>query len=370
MSTSSSDTWRHVATATPAEHRPAEFARLREELDALSRRLVADLHTPNAALFWTDMLGSAALGWATLVWAVASAPFSWQQMTAIVISALAFYRGLCFTHEITHLRRRAVPGFETVWNLVLGVPLLLPSFTYVGVHQSHHSLSTYGTRDDPEYLPFRKSRRLIVQFAIQSSFLVPPALVMRFLILSPIGLLVPAFHRLLEARASSFAMNPLYRRAVTPAQASEMRRWEIVILALWAIPVILAVRGSLPWRAFVVWAVVVGIASFVNTARVLGAHDYETDGHPRDRHGQLADSIDTPGAFWTEIWAPVGLRYHALHHYFPGIPYHNLGRAYRRLIGAVAPGSPYLDSTSPSLWQSLRTLYQKAKRQYFRLTDW
>jgi len=30
-------------------------------------------------------------------------------------------------------------------------------------------------------------------------------------------------------------------------------------------------------------------------------------------------------------WAPVGLRYHALHHYFPGIPYHNLGFAYQRL---------------------------------------
>ena len=67
--------------------------------------------------------------------------------------------------------------------------------------------------------------------------------------------------------------------------------------------------------------------SFFNTLRVLGAHEYESDGQPRDRFEQLQDSIDTPGGPWTELWAPVGLRYHALHHYFPGIPYHNLGKA-------------------------------------------
>jgi fatty acid desaturase len=96
--------------------------------------------------------------------------------------------------------------------------------------------------------------------------------------------------------------------------------------------------------------------------RVLGAHDYDTDGAPRDREAQLADSIDTPGGPWTELWAPVGLRYHALHHYFPGIPYHNLGAAYRRIIEFLADEAraAYCESTSPSLRHSLATLYQKA----------
>jgi fatty acid desaturase len=61
------------------------------------------------------------------------------------------------------------------------------------------------------------------------------------------------------------------------------------------------------------------------------------------------------------LWAPVGLRYHALHHYFPGIPYHHLGTAYRRLVEAMPPESEYRESTSAGLPLSLKTLYQKAR---------
>jgi fatty acid desaturase len=110
--------------------------------------------------------------------------------------------------------------------------------------------------------------------------------------------------------------------------------------------------------------------SFVNTMRVLGAHEYETDGTPRDREAQLSDSIDTPGGPWTELWAPVGLRYHALHHYFPGIPYHNLGRAYRRIVQVSPKADEYRASTSPSLRHSLSTLYRRARRGASALVRW
>ena len=142
-------------------------------LDVLSRRLVTDLHTPRAVVFWSDLLISGSIGWTAFAVALASAPWTPVMLLALVVSGFALYRGLCFTHELTHLRRRSIPGFETAWNVLFGVPLLLPSFTYIGVHQSHHSLSTYGTKDDPEYLPFAKSRKLIVVFALQSSLLIP-----------------------------------------------------------------------------------------------------------------------------------------------------------------------------------------------------
>jgi fatty acid desaturase len=333
------------------------------ESEILPHSVVADLHTPRPGIFWLDLAASALVGWGAFVLAIAAPLFSWDMLIGGTISGFALYRGACFTHELAHLRRRALPGFETTWNLAFGVPLLLPSFTYLGVHQSHHSLSTYGTKDDPEYLPFANSRRLMIGFAVQSSLLLPVLLVIRFLVLSPIALLSRSFHKWLEVHASSFAMNPEYRRSVAPEMAHKMRRWEVVILLLWGAMCGLVYAGTIPVRVFAMWLAVSVFISFLNTIRVLGAHEYETDGTARTREGQLGDSIDTPGGPWTELWAPVGLRYHALHHYYPGIPYHNLGAAYRRIVRTLPARSQYLESTSPSLRISLATLYAKAKRR-------
>lgn len=333
-----------------------------EDLDAVSHRLVADLHAPQPWIFWTDLAVSAAIGWSAFAVAVLAVPFSATMWMAALVSGLALYRGVCFTHELAHLQRRALPGFETSWNVLFGVPLLLPSFTYLGVHQSHHSLSSYGTRDDPEYLPFASSWRLMVIFAIQSTLLMPVALIVRFLLLAPAGLVVPALHRWLEAHASSFAMNPEYRREVSPDMAAKMRRWEVGMLAFWAAAFVAMSTGALPYRAVGLWLAVLTFVSLLNTVRVLGAHEYDSEGAILSRQGQLSDSIDTPGGPWTELWAPVGLRYHALHHYFPGIPYHNLGAAYRRIVATLPRDAAYLESTSPGIRQSLVVLYNKATR--------
>jgi fatty acid desaturase len=333
-----------------------------DEFEAVSHALVADLHAPRPWIFWTDLVSSAALGWTAFALAVLAPPFSTAMWMSSLLAAFALYRGVCFTHELAHLRRRTLPGFETAWNILFGVPLLLPSFTYLGVHQSHHSLSSYGTKEDPEYLPFASSRRLMILFAIQSTVLMPIAIFVRFLLLAPIGLAWPSLHRWLEVHASSFAMNPEYRRVVGAEMAAKMRRWEIATLAFWAAAFAVAYVGALPLRTFGVWLGILTTISLLNTLRVLGAHEYDSEGAILSRQGQLNDSIDTPGGPWTELWAPVGLRYHALHHYFPGIPYHNLGAAYRRIVASLPRNATYLESTSPSLRQSLVILYNKAMR--------
>jgi fatty acid desaturase len=266
------------------------------------------------------------------------------------ISVFALYRGLCFLHEISHFNKRSLRGFETVWNVIIGFPLLMPSFIYVSVHPAHHNLASYGTSDDPEYLPFAQSTGMTVVFALES-FLIPAALAVRFLLLSPAGLIVPRFQRWLAAHASALTMNFSYKRDVTPELLKKIRLESVVLLLLWLTAAVL-----LPLRVFALWFGVVSIASFINTLRTLAAHRYEGEGNPVDRRGQLRDSIDVPGSLWTELWAPVGLRYHALHHYFPGLPYHNLGEAHRRLVSALPPGSVYRASASPSLLASLTGL--------------
>ena len=243
----------------------------------------------------------------------------------------------------------------------MGYPLLMPSFVYAGVHQGHHRLSTYGTSQDPEYLPFARNSTMTVLFALES-FLIPLVLVIRFLLLSILGFLSASFQRRLVVCFSSLTMNLAYRREATPELIRTVRIRSGFILLLWAGFAALAWSHILPWRFFAAWFGISAAISFINTLRTLGAHAYESAGDPMDREGQLRDSIDTPGAVWTELWAPVGLRYHALHHYFPGIPYHNLRNAWRRLSMTLPPDAVYHRVRSCGLARSLRTLYRKGRQ--------
>ena len=330
--------------------------------DQLTRELLRDLHRARPVLYRVDLAATATIGWLAFFFAIKLRPFSGGMVASFAVAVVGLYRGLCFLHELSHQNSRTLPGFDGAWNLLIGYPLLLPSFVYAGVHQYHHSPGTYGTSGDPEYLPFARSSRMTTVFALQS-ILIPIALAIRFLLLSWVGLFWERFQTWLVIHASALTMNPDYRRLATPQLTRRVRRHSLFILIYWALPVALATTKIIPWRSFVVWFGVSACISFLNTLRTLGAHGYESDGEPLDRAGQLADSIDTPGALWTELWAPVGLRYHALHHYFPGIPYHNLRRAWVRLAAGLPEDAGYHRVRSPGLAHSLRTLYRKGRRK-------
>ncbi len=324
------------------------------------RTLVRDLHRVKTGVFWADLLASSTLGWLAFAFAALLPAFSGRMLACTAIAVFALYRALCFIHEISHQNQRTLPGFESAWNWLAGFPLLMPSFVYAGVHNDHHKLTTYGTSDDPEYLPFARSSRMTVAFALES-VLIPAALLIRFLLLTPVGLLSGRFQNWLVIHASSLTINLRYRRRVTPILLKTIRRDSALILLVWAVFATLLATRIVPLRALAIWFVISACASFVNTLRTLGAHAYESSGKPLSRMGQLVDSIDTPGRFWTELWAPVGLRYHAVHHYFPGIPYHHLPEAYRRLAGTLPVGSTYRNMSSRSLPHSLQSLYRKGR---------
>jgi fatty acid desaturase len=329
-----------------------------DEWDRIARNAVRDLHQASIPIFWADFLVSAGLAWTMLGVASLQPVVSAGFAAAFLVCVLALYRALCFMHELTHLRPNALPGFETAWNLLTGVPALMPSLIYtMGVHQSHHRLATYGTEQDPEYMPFAKSHWMTAAFVVQSVF-IPFVLLVRFLLLAPVSLVCPPLRRVLAERASALTMHGKYRRDAAPELLRSMTVWESAITGVWGAAILLAVRGVLPWRLFAVWYGAMAVTALVNILRTLGAHHYESEGDPLDRTGQLLDSVDTPGAWWTELWAPVGLRYHALHHYFPGIPYHNLPEAHRRLVAALPSDAAYTRTLSPGLWHTLRRLWQ------------
>lgn len=312
--------------------------------------LVRDLHGLKAGIYWTDLLISLTLGWGAFAAALTlRLPAS---AAAAAVSVFALYRALCFIHEISHRSRRSLPGFEFIWNLTTGFPLLLPSCMYVGVHANHHGLSTYGTNNDPEYLPFARSARMALVFAGQS-LLLPLALWVRFVLLAPAAFFIPSLERWLVAHFSSLSMNARYRRDVTPGTLRMIRGHSAAILILWA-----GIATFAPVRFYFCWYIVSAGISLINSLRTLGAHAYRSPGHALTRDEQFEDSIDTPAARWGALWAPVGLRFHALHHYFPGIPYHNLGKAHGRLVSQLPLEAGIHRVRSRGLAHSLRTLWR------------
>src|SRR5712671_4212892 len=107
---------------------------------------------PKPAVYWLDFLTSAAIGWTTLALAVVAD--GWHRAVLLLAAIFALYRAVLFIHEITHRAGRDVPAFTLAWNALVGVPLLIPSFLYEGVHTDHHRQSCFGTEADPEYMPF------------------------------------------------------------------------------------------------------------------------------------------------------------------------------------------------------------------------
>ncbi len=330
-----------------------------------TRELLKGLYEARRAVYWPDMLGSAAIGWGTFAFALRQTWWSAPHLIATLISALALYRAVMFVHELTHLSKGALPFFHTAWDLLVGVPLQAPSFMYLGVHLDHHRRTLYGTEGDPEYLPLASSPRWHTVLFLLQPLVIPLLLVARFSVLTPLSLLLGRRARaLLVTRGAALAINPAYRR--DPPKEKLRLRWLLTeaLAAALALTVIIGMAtGRISWHLGAEWYLVSVLAAFINQLRTVGAHRWRNRGQELDVVEQLVDSVNTPGHWFTELWAPVGLRWHGLHHFVPDLPYHSLGTAHRRLAAALPADSPYFRTISRSLWASLSTLWREAGRQ-------
>ena len=324
--------------------------------------LTRDLNNHNPRIYWADFGLSAAIGYAATALAVVTPP-GWLFAAAVTIAILALYRAGSFIHELTHMKTSAVPGFHTGWNLFVGVPLLVPSFMYEGVHSLHHARTRYGTTEDPEYLPLALMPPATLALFVVVAVLAPLALLLRYGVLAPLSLFIPPLRRALIERYSALSINPAFRRRAPEGDfRSYWNRWEAAA-SLWAMAVIAGVAtGIIPWQAFLTVIGIMSASTLLNQVRTLVAHLWANDGRVLTVTEQYLDSVNVPPpALLPALWAPVGLRYHALHHLLPGVPYHALGEAHRRLAGAFPAGSAYHGASYPGLPPLVARLVAGAK---------
>ena len=339
----------HEAIAVPADDGrsapgiPDDKAMLRAAVER-----TRDLATARPAIYWPDMLLSALLGYAGLAGAILL-DNPWAALACGVVAALALYRALLFIHELTHIHRTALPGFRLGWNLLVGIPMLTPSLMYENVHTLHHARTRYGTADDPEYLPLGLMKPWSLPLFLLIALLLPVGLLIRSALLVPLGAAIPPLRRLVWERASALSINPAFRRRPAEGEFARLVFWQELAASLWAI-FLVASAVLWDWRPLAIGMAVVSVTAVLNQLRTLVAHLWVNEGEPMTVTAQYLDSVNVPPPGpWAELWAPVGLRYHALHHLLPSMPYHALPEAHRRLSGELTAPSTYHEANHPGL---------------------
>jgi fatty acid desaturase len=159
-------------------------------------------------------------------------------------------------------------------------------------------------------------------------------------------------------------MDPAYIRPLpTVAALRLIRLQELGCLAFIGACVLIPL---LVWNRWPIPLMIQGYATSIvlvlmNCLRTLASHRFTSEGRETTFVGQMLDSVtmdnDSPLAV---LLNPVGLRYHATHHLFPSMPYHNVRAAHKRLLAQLPADSPYRWTVARSIWPIIADLWRRA----------
>ncbi len=324
-----------------------------------SKNIIQDLFEVKHETYFLDLILSGIGGWVIFLTAL---HFSWgsSKILMLLISALLFYRGLTLIHPIIHLNSTKSGKIRLLHYLLIGCPFLIPLFFYENSHRVHHQRNTYGTANDGEYIPFAHKHPFRIIVFILSSLLFPFILTLRYGLVGPLSFVRSSWRTTVETRFSSAAMNPSFR--IDRPTGKTRREWlvqELGCTSIVLLSVFLLILHVISPGFFLQYFLIASGMALLNTVQGLTLHRYQSDGTSTDTNGIILDSYNTPGRFplLTELWAPVGQRFHALHHLFPLLPYHNMATAHRRLMKLLPANSVYHQTENGSLFSALSALF-------------
>jgi len=306
--------------------------------------------------YWTDFLVSLVVAYLSATIFLLAPIGSWTQLIAFPVAVFWLYRLGSLIHEVCHLGHREMPLFKGAWNLLAGIVTLTPSPFFTRHHRDHHSQRLYGTAQDPEYVAniMEGGNAASIALYVVQVLAFPLVVFLRFLLV-PVTFLHPRLREWVLRRASALTLNRRYQRRLTAADRRAIVAVEIPCFLRAALIVVLVAVGINPWtRIPLLYALAIGTL-LLNQARQLADHHFAGDGSPVGLEAHIVDSCNfTSNDPLTLLLFPFSIRYHALHHLFPSLPYHNLQAAHAHLIATLPADSPYLELDQPGWWAVAR----------------
>ena len=338
---------------------------------AESRVIVRDLFVPKQWIYWCDFLITIAVGHTCFLFARLIVEANWEpRLVRLALAALVFfiqcacfYRAVMFVHEIVHLPSKKFVAFRVVWNLLCGIPFLVPSFTYYP-HLVHHRRATFGTHADGECLPLASMSPWWIVVYLSQCLWVPLLAILRFGILTPLMWICPPLRRFIHRHASSLVANPAYVRPLPTAAELRFMWLQEAGCFLFLGGVVAVARIAFhrwPYPVLIQGYATAVTLVLMNSLRTVASHRWISEGKPSTFMQQMLDSVTLDNdSLLAVLINPVVLRYHATHHLFPSMPYHNMRSAHKRLMQQLPPSSPYRRTVEHSMWQVIRELWRIA----------
>ncbi|MFK7766721.1 MAG: fatty acid desaturase [Mariniblastus sp.] len=324
-----------------------------------------DFYAIKPVEYWKDLIVCVVVAY-TAATLYLSLPFtSVLKYVSFPIAVFWLYRASSMVHEVSHLSKKQLGSFKIGWNILLGIPTLFPSTFFSSHHRDHHTGRHYGTSQDPEYIlnVFTPGTIGGLIFFVAYLSVYPVFVLLRFM-LAPISYLHPTWREFTLRRLSSFTLNWKYERNVNRIDRKVFNIVELTCcLRAWMIPFFMLI-GMTEWTRFPQMYLLAISVLFCNQMRFLADHHFESHGEPMSMSDHIVDSCNySKNGFLTWLFFPFTIRYHALHHLFPTIPYHNLPAAHQHLTDNLAADSLYHTLDRPGWWYTVRENLGLSKKE-------